>query len=267
MTHEHFPASTLRAYAAGLLPEADEVEDHALDCAACRRLINDAASGDPVVVQAQAGLVTLPPQFPRPSRWRRLRVLLNAAPAVRGAWLFAVLVALACAIGMDLLSIEEPGGWWSQHGSALLLIAPILPVAGVALCFGRLGDPAYEITAGTALGGLPLVLWRTLSILLTTVPASAVLGAITGRTSIVGWLLPCLALTGLTLALGSRFRLEPVAAAVATAWLVLAGGPLVGDQVPVLLDRPLPLLWSSLIVLSAAVLYLRRTNFQHTSRS
>lgn len=267
MTHEHYPASTLRAYAEGLLPDAEAIEDHALECTACRRLINDAALADPVVRQARASLTVLPPQFPRPSRWRRLRVLLNAAPAIRGAWLVAVLVTLACAVGMDLFSVAEPGGWWSEHGSALLLIAPILPVAGVALCFGRLGDPAYEITAGTALGGLPLVLWRTLSVLLTTVPATVVIGAVTGRTSAATWLLPCLALTGLTLALGSLFRLEPAAAAVAVCWLALAGGPLLGDQVPVLLDRPLPLLWSALIALSAAVLYLRRTSLQHTSRS
>jgi hypothetical protein len=265
MTHQHFPASTLRAYAAGTHPEPEAIEDHVLDCPACRQLINDAVLDDPMVRQVRANLTELPAQLPRPSRWRRLRVLLNAAPAVRGAWLFAVLATLSGAVGLDLLSdsLGHPDSWWSQHGSALLLIAPILPILGVALSFGRLGDPAYEITATTAFGGLRLVLWRTLSILLSTIPAAVLVGAITGRASFTTWLLPCLALTALTLAFGSLWRLEPVAAVVAVSWLVLSGGPVLGDQAPVLLARPLPLLWAVLIALSLAVLYLRRKNLQN----
>jgi hypothetical protein len=266
MTHGHFPAPTLRAYAAGQAAEPEAIEEHALECAACRRLINDSTAGDPLLAQVRANLGALPPQWPRPSRWRRLRVLLNAAPSVRGAWLFAVAATLACAVGLDLLALGD-GSSWSRHGSALALFAPVLPVAGVALSFGRLGDPAYEITAGTPFGGLRLVLWRTLSILLTTVPASVVVGAITGRAAVVVWLLPCLALTALTLALGSLFRLEPVAAAVAVSWFVLAGAPMLDDRVPVPFDRPLPVLWSALIVLSLAVLYARRASLHHTFRS
>ncbi|MDA3646030.1 hypothetical protein LZ318_05785 [Saccharopolyspora indica] len=253
----HFSASALRAYAAGRADEADEIEDHALGCAPCRQLINEAVADDPLLAQVRASLTSLPPQWPRPSRWRRIRVLLNSAPATRGAWLFAVLVALACAIGLDQLAPEE--GWWSQHGSALLLFAPVLPVLGVALCFGQFGDPAYEITAATPFGGLRLVLWRTMSVLLTTVPAAALVGALTGRASVTTWLLPCLGLTALTLALGSLFRLELVAVGVTVLWWLLTGAPLLNEQVPVLLDRPLPLLWSALIAASAAVLYLRRT--------
>ncbi|MER7080968.1 hypothetical protein SAMN02982929_04382 [Saccharopolyspora kobensis] len=257
MTHEHFPASALRAYAAGQAAEADAIEDHALGCAPCRQLINEAAAGDPLLEQVRAALTPLPPQWPRPGRWRRIRVLLNSAPAVRGAWLFAVLLVLACAIGLDQITPED--SWWSQHGSALLLFAPVLPVLGVALCFGPFGDPAHEITAVTPFGGLRLVLWRTMSVLLTTVPAAALVGAITGRASVTTWLLPCLGLTALTLALGSLFRLEIVAVAVTATWWVLVGGPLFNEQVPVLVDRPLPLLWSALMAASATVLYLRRT--------
>ncbi|GAA2819244.1 hypothetical protein GCM10010470_63190 [Saccharopolyspora taberi] len=209
----------------------------------------------------QANLAVLPPQFPRADRWRRLRVLLNAAPAARGAWLFAVVAALGGAVGMDLLAAPggEAGQWWSRQGSALLLIAPLLPVLGVALGFGRLGDPACEITASTAFGGLRLVLWRTLSVLLTTVPATLLISAVTGRGTVAVWLLPCLALTAVTLALGSLFRLEAAAAVVAASWLLLTGAPLVAQRVPVVLDRPLPLLWAALIAASASTLLLRRT--------
>ncbi|QUG99516.1 zf-HC2 domain-containing protein [Saccharopolyspora erythraea] len=268
MTHQHFPASTLRAYAEGALTDADAIEEHLLDCPSCRRLANESALDDPLVRQVRAGLTALPPQPPRPTRWRRLRVLLNSAPAVRGTWLFTVLATLAGAVAADLLG--GPGGgvgpWWSEHGSALLLVAPVLPVLGVALCFGRLGDPAYEVTASTASGGMQLVLWRTLSVLLTTVPATVLVGAVTGRVTATAWLLPCLALTAVTLALGSLLRIEAAAAAIAVGWLVVAGGPLLADRVPVVLDRPLPLLWSALIAVSAFVLFLHRTTF-HDSRS
>ena len=261
MTDEHFPASTLRAYAEGALADPDAVDDHLLDCAPCRRLVNDAAAEDPIVRQVRANLAHLPPQHPRAGQWRRLRVLLNAAPAARGAWLFAVLVALTGAVGMDLLGAPggEAGAWWSQHGSALLLIAPLLPVLGVALCFGRLGDPAFEITASTAFGGLRLVLWRTVSVLLTTIPATLAVSAVTGRGSLSVWLLPCLALTAVTLALGSLFRLEAAATAVSASWLLLTSAPLFAHRVPVVLDRPMPLLWSALIAAGAAVVLIRRT--------
>jgi hypothetical protein len=277
----HVPASTLRAYTEERLADSDawSVEAHVVECVHCRHMIGKAAEvgeASAIVQQVRFNLSgDLPPQgrIRPPGRWRRSWILLAAAPALRGAWLVAVLFALASTIGLDLISdggrelFSEDNAfpWWTQHGSMLLLVAPILPALGVAMCYGPAGDPAHEITASTASGGLRLVLWRTLSVLLTTVPAAAMLGMASGRTSIATWLLPCVALTCLTLALGSALRLEVAGTSVAAGWLILVWAPLLVRRAPILLDPSLPAVWSAMIAISLIVLVTRRSTYRRAS--
>jgi hypothetical protein len=114
-----------------------------------------------------------------------------------------------------------------------LALAPLIPVAGVALAYGQMVDPAHETTVAAPVDGFRLLLIRSCAV--TT--ASALLALVVDMvmpspqyTAI--WLLPALALTLATLAVGTRLPLWMAAAAVAGAWvlilIVLAGRSLPG---------------------------------------
>ncbi|MFF6905713.1 hypothetical protein ACFY9Q_07225 [Streptomyces sp. NPDC012389] len=53
----------------------------------------------------------------------------------------------------------------------LLVTAPVLPLAGVALSYGRHADPLYEVVTSTPSGGLRLLLIRAAAVLAVSVPA------------------------------------------------------------------------------------------------
>lgn len=266
----HVPGHTLRAYVAERLPDSQawSVETHIMECTPCRRRVTEAVEVSEVSATVRQVRTSLADELPRQgrvrpgTRLRKLWVLLGSADNSRGAGLLAVLCALASVFVLELFGgLSLSSSWWSDNGSILLLIAPILPALGIAVSCERL-DPAREIAASTPVGGLRLVLWRTLSVCLVSLPVAAMTGAVLGEATLFSWLLPCLGVTSVTLALGSVIRLEFAAYGVALAWLAVTLGPLAADEVPLLLDRPLPLLWSGLIAVSTAVLLLRRSAFQ-----
>ncbi|MEE6260621.1 anti-sigma factor family protein [Plantactinospora sonchi] len=228
----HLDDVVLRAYAEDRLADVDawSVEAHLDRCPSCReRLPLDEATGRLVAEVGAAlrdRLETAPP-LPRPSvrgrirpgsRWRRNTVLLGAGPAARAGWLgsVAVTLGLVAAVEFGALSIRP----W-----VLLLIAPVLPVLGVASSYGPRTDPLHELVASTPYAGLRIVLWRTLSVLAVAVPVSLVAGAVAGIGVPGLWLLPCLTLTALTLGLGAVVEPYRAAVAVAVGWAVLVLAP------------------------------------------
>ncbi|WP_406497359.1 zf-HC2 domain-containing protein [Streptomyces sp. NBC_00846] len=145
------------------------------------------------------------------------RLLWAAGPALRGAWLLAlVLVAvgsLALAYGAGLGTATRP---------LLLVIAPVLPLAGVVVSYGRHSDPMHEIVAATPSGGLRLLLTRTAAVLGASIPTLTLAGAAlppsAGGPGPAAWLLPGLAMTLAALALGSYVGCRNGASSVAVAW-------------------------------------------------
>ena len=85
--------------------------------------------------------------------------LLATTPALRLAWLAAVVFVAAFAVAAGRM--EGDGPW------LLLVIAPLLPVAGVATAYGPALDPTYEIGVAAPLSGLRLTLLRTLAVIAT----------------------------------------------------------------------------------------------------
>ncbi|MEV7227330.1 anti-sigma factor [Polymorphospora sp. NPDC051019] len=219
MSGFHLDDAVLRAYARERLADTDawSVEAHLDRCATCRSRL-------PFDVPAAADLLAVLPDQGRVrpgTRWRRSMMLLNAAPAARVAWFVSVAATLGLAVGaaFDPLLIRP----W-----LLLLIAPVLPVLGVAASYGPHTDPLHEMVAASPYGGLRIVLWRTLSVLAVTVPVAVVAGAASGIGVPAMWLLPCLALTGLALGLGSLIAPVRAATLVAGGWALLvlaASGP------------------------------------------
>jgi hypothetical protein len=140
--------------------------------------------------------------------------LVLATPSLSRAWLLAVILVLALAVSAVALS----------DGVALLIFlvtAPVLPLVGVAVAYGRTVDPAYELHAATPLAGYRLLLVRASSVLVAaTALTAAAIPLLPGPPGLsAAWLLPSLMLTLATLVAGSRFPLPIAAAILGGLWL------------------------------------------------
>ncbi|MCF3965050.1 hypothetical protein, partial [Streptomyces fuscigenes] len=124
-------------------------------------------------------------------------------------WLAVTVAVLGCGA---LLDAAEPG-----LPSLVLLLAPVAPLPAVAVAWSRRTDPAWELIAATPAAGLAMVLRRTLAVLAVVVPALLVAGAGTGEAPALV-LLPCLAFTAGSLALGALVGVRRAAIALAAAW-------------------------------------------------
>ncbi|WP_328318182.1 hypothetical protein [Streptomyces sp. NBC_00388] len=124
-------------------------------------------------------------------------------------WLAVTLAVLGCGVLLDSAEPSLP--------SLVLLLAPVAPLPGVAVAWSRRTDPVWELIATTPAAGLAMVLWRTLAVLVVVLPALLVAGATTG-TSLALVLLPCLAFTAATLALGAFIGVRRAAIGLGAAW-------------------------------------------------
>ncbi|MDX8034211.1 zf-HC2 domain-containing protein [Lentzea sp. BCCO 10_0856] len=253
MTAHHPGEQLLRRYARGdddiAADQLWAVESHLETCAPCRgRLVPD-----PIAETVWADLAPLlehTPQMPSARPWRR-RLTAWVSPTA-GPWLAMILVVVFVAVLLDRLSKVAPGGI-----SLVLLIAPVLPVLGVAASWGRTLDPVYELTASTPRAGLPLVLRRTAAVLAVVVPGLFATGA-----SLTQWLLPCLAFTAGTLALGGLIGVTRAAIALVALWAAAIVAPAVAlSRSPGAFDPAATPVWAAALALGLLVIALRRTAF------
>ncbi len=206
---------------------AAAVEAHLMSCASCRARFADMASlADDGPINQQAvwdGVLELVDRPTRSVTERLLGVmrvrpdtakLLATTPALRLAWLAAVVFVAAFAVAAA--RVEGDGPW------LLLVIAPLLPVAGVATAYGPALDPTYEIGVAAPMSGLRLTLMRTLAVIATTVPLLAVAALVVpgGGWVVFGWVLPSFALVALTLALSTAISPERAGVLVGVGWFV-----------------------------------------------
>ena len=189
------------------------VEVHLETCAPCRaQLAGDAGAStrallDRVAAELDRGIIGGPPPVPHRQRWsagRRRWFVASLLP-----WLSMTLAVLACAYTLDQLRSGLP--------SLVLLLAPLAPLPGVAVAWSRRFDPAWELIAGTPAAGLMMLLRRTATVLAVVVPVLALLG-VRNEASPALMLLPCLACTAVTIALGGVFGVRRAAVGVAAAW-------------------------------------------------
>lgn len=258
----HVPETTLRAYADGGIGDADawSVEAHLVGCERCRHALGAAATAQTRTIVGAAEPADLPPQgrVRRATRLRAAIMLTVSGPAARTAWVVAVAVVLTLAVAMDTT--------WQERGFAwLTLVAPLLPVAGVATAYGSGLDEPGEIIASTPAGGLRLLLWRTLAVLAVSLPAALVAGIWAGSPAV--WLLPALGLTAVTLAIGTVTGLAPAAVAVGLGWAATVVGPSVGAHASgPLLEPDAVAVWIPLTLLAAAAVALNQHRFVHVRR-
>ncbi|SMF04399.1 zf-HC2 domain-containing protein [Streptomyces sp. Amel2xC10] len=210
-----------------------------------------------------------------------LRVLWAAGPAVRGGWLVAVVAVAVGAVGLAY------GAGVDGMRPPLLAIAPVVPLAGVALSYGRHADPLHELVASTPSSGLRLMLTRTAAVLAVSLPLLTLTGLLLpapGTPNAAAWLLPGLALTLAALALAGYVGLRAATAVTGGGWLAAVlvpaltgpgGTPRAGlttpaetltarlaEQLSRCLDGPLAQsAWAAAAVLSAALLTVRRSAY------
>jgi hypothetical protein len=151
--------------------------------------------------------------------------LLQAARSLDGSWTIATLAVVAFAA---LAAID--GG---AAGRALyLLIAPLLPVAGVVVAFSS-SDSLADLVATTPYSKARLALLRTAAVCAASVPLVIAFGAAVPPIGwlAVGWLMPALALTTLTLAAMTWISPAAAGSAAGALWLLIVAAAFAADDV------------------------------------
>ncbi|MEL6890549.1 MAG: zf-HC2 domain-containing protein [Actinomycetota bacterium] len=201
---------------------------------------------------------------PRPSRIERVlgRVgvpeqigrIVVATPALRRSWFLAL--ALAALIGSVAVDSADP----RSSVFVLLFLAPLAPVIGVALAYGRWADPAHELHVTTPMHGLRLLVIRSVVVLTVSVVVIgglSLLGDVT-RPLAAAWLLPALATTSASAAAMTLTTPVRATTIVGASWVTLA---FVGRTAPDDLGAfspPAQVLAVLVAVGAAAVVWLRR---------
>jgi Putative zinc-finger len=270
MSGEHASTRIIEGYARGGTElSADEVwavEAHLEACRVCRDRLSAAVDA---AVPAVASLVDtvwsgLEPQLavtatmPRGRRWSA-RLSRWMTPTMV-PWLAMVVGVTLLALLLDLADTGSGSGFGSGSGevSLVLLFAPVLPVLGVAASWSRGLDPAYELTASVPRAGLYLVLRRTASVLGVVVPALLVGGWVTG-VMVAQWLLPCLAFTATTLALGGVIGVTRAAVVLAAVWAAVVVAPtLAASRMTFALQTGVLPVWGLILALGIGVVIARR---------
>jgi hypothetical protein len=228
MTGWHASPELLAAYVGGRLDAIDgaSLERHVERCADCRARIKpftDVPCLDETwdAVRARVEQPRLPwllRQAGRLGLSEPTQILLAAAAALRAAWLSGAFIALGFAVAAAMASGEA---LWP-----FLLVAPLIPVLGVAMSYGSFED-SFEVLSATApYGRTRLVVVRTVAVLVTTVPVACLLGlALPGPTWVAAaWLGPALAMLSLLLSLGSFLGPRLAAPIVVLLWCGLVLG-------------------------------------------
>ena len=253
---------------------AAAIEAHLMSCASCRsKLAGVAISADGGFMNQQSVWDGVLERVDRPTRSITERLLgvmrvradtaklLATTPALRLAWLVAVVFVAAFAVASA--RVERDGPW------LLLVIAPLLPVAGVATAYGPALDPTYEIGVAAPMSGLRLMLLRTLAVLATTMPLLVLAALVVpgGGWAVFGWVLPSFALVAITLALSTAIPPERAGAVVVVGWLVALVALMDRDRAGDFVDKSL--IFSSsgqttvavVAAIGAAIVATRKTSF------
>ena len=267
----HADAATLQRYQAQLLGPAmaASVEAHLMACSPCRSELAELTDAG----RHQRNWTAISQQIDRPalSLVERMLVRIGVAdhrarlvvstPALRLPWIVAI-----CAVLAMVVLLHEARGDSSDSFFLFLVLAPVLPLAGVAAAFNGRGDPGRELIAATPQSTLELILVRTVAV----VGVTSILTALAALPfpldwTAAAWLLPSLGLSSATLALATWVRVEWAAGTLASAWFAGAVFTWRFHRVdPDIVERFFAFrpsgqfLFAAVFVLGAAVVVMRR---------
>ncbi|KAB1139824.1 zf-HC2 domain-containing protein [Streptomyces luteolifulvus] len=223
----HVSEEDLRAYARGELapPVLWSADTHVTACARCRAVL--AEVGDPVALDAAWERLDAKLDAPRPGFFEGLLLrlgvaghtarLLAATPALRGSWLGAVVAVLMMSV------VAAYAGRTTASPTLFLALAPLLPLAGVALSYGPALDPTYEMAVVSPMHGFRLLMIRTVAVIVASLGLDglATLALPGYGLRALAWLLPALALTTTGLALSARLGPVLAPSVVGGGWALL----------------------------------------------
>lgn len=258
----HVHDELLAAYVAGRLDAivGASVEQHVTRCAACRATTTPLV--DPQLLARGWDAVrdtVQSPTLPLPVRLARrcglpepTAVLLAAAASLRTSWVVGSFLALTFAT----LAVVLAG---DQLLAPFLLVAPLVPVVGVAAAYGHQQDSLETLVVTAPYGRTRLILVRTLAVLTTVLPFTAVLGLLLPGPDWVAaaWLGPAVALVPTPLALSSFVGPRVGVAVVALAWSAVVLVSLRGLPATWPVEATQQLAYLALAALSLAVLAAR----------
>ena len=269
MTHStqtwHADRDLLEAYVAGDVDAISgaSVEQHLARCAECRATIATLVEVRPLEL-AWLGVRDAVESPEQPFLIRIARrcglseptsVLLAATASLRTSWLVAAFVALTFATGAAAYSS-------GQLLAPFLLIAPLVPVIGVAAAYGSEQDPLEALVVTAPYGRTRLILTRTLAVLATVLPLTALLGLmLPGPLWIAGaWLGPALALVPIMLAVSSFVGPRTGSAVVAFGWCAVVVFSIRGLPATWPVEPSQQLVYLALAAVACAVLLVRSRN-------
>lgn len=226
----HLDSETIGAYRDGDVSPAlaASLEAHVVACDNCRGLI--AQRGDAARLASNWSAIADRIDEPRRNMAERVLVrlglrdhiarLIVLTPTLSAAWFGAIAVVSAMAV---IASTDNTVLRGDRGAFAFLVLAPVLPVLGVATAFTPRTDPAHELTAASPFSTFELLLVRTGAVLVTSSAMNAVATlAIPGDFSAAVWLLPAVGLTMTTLALARWMPVSAAAGALSAVWLAAA---------------------------------------------
>lgn len=259
----HVDRPLLGAYVSGALDGvvSISIEQHILRCPTCRAQlagIRPTAVGLDVVWDRVRDAIEVPPPTLVERLARRLRVppsdarLMATTPSLTPSW-FAGTAAVGA---LALLAATYGRG---EAAALFLLLAPLVPLFGVAASFDPTLDPSHEVASVAPYPALRLLLLRATAVLATCLPIVAVAGALLPATTwvAVGWLLPALAFSLAVLALAPWIPMTHSAAAIATLWAGALLGAGITREAAVLVAPPLQPVYLAIAVTAAMALALR----------
>lgn len=205
---------------------------------------------------------------PRPSRLERalrfVRVplpavrMVAATPALRRSWYLSIVAVVLVGLG-----IADPGD--DNSLLALLIMAPLLPVLGVAMAYGTAADPSHEIQLATPTHGLRLVATRAAVVLVVSMAIVVTLSLLSeaARPQAAVWLLPAVAVTSASLALMTVRPPRQATAIVALGWFVVVIVARAASTNPLAAFETIgQLVAVAVAIVAAVVAYARRERFE-----
>jgi hypothetical protein len=266
----HVEPKLMEAYAKGIAddPRAFSIEAHLTLCETCRASLTlhaDRARLDDLWARIN-DIVRRPTSGPVERFIIAVGIndhiarLLSATRSLSLSWFLAITMALTFAV-----AASHSG---ERGFIVFLVVAPLLPLAGVAAAYGRGVDPTYEIGLASPMRSFNLLLIRASAVLVTTM----LLGAVAAfalpepNWTAIAWLLPSLGLVAAALALATFLAPLPAAVIVAVAWIAVTvtGVFLAPSTIELrsLFAGSLQFLLLTITLISGVAVLLRRDKFE-----
>jgi signal transduction histidine kinase len=186
----------------------------------------------------------------------RFTRVVAATPSLRRSWLVAIAV---CLLVEAWSARTEP-----RLVPVFLVLAPLVPVGGVALAYGPWADPMFEVTQASPTSGFRVLLLRTVAVLgasgLVLALASLVLPG--ADATAVAWLLPALALSLTSLVLATFMPLMRSATVVVASWFVVVVWSIVDRDIASMFGGTGQLAFFTTAVVASIGLAMRRHHLE-----